>query len=297
MAVDNAIPSSYTSIWTDALDSQFAATSFEPLRTTATLQNGLYEVRMQLASGGLSAVYLAQAKKEKVILKESVLPLDTDERTLKKAKELFEREGRLLARLSHPQIAKVMDFFVEDGRDYIVLQYIPGESLRQRIRSAAAPSQMEITHWALQIAEIITYLHELEPPVIHRDLTPDNLLIREDGTVMLIDFGVSNEFVSRATGTLVGKQAFIPPEQFRGKSEPKSDVYAFGATLHFLLTGEDPEPLAVSNPSNVNGAIPVILNQLVAACTDMNPSNRPSANELAVQCRKIYDAMGAAVDD
>lgn len=294
MAVDNAVSASYTSIWTDAMESQFAATHFEPLRTTTALQNGLYEVRMQLASGGLSAVYLAQTRaREKVIIKESVLPLDTDDRTRKKAKELFEREGRLLARLDHPQIAKVMDFFVEDGRDYIVLQYVPGESLRQRLRSSKLPSHKEVVRWARQIAEILSHLHGLEPPVIHRDLTPDNLLVREDGTIVLIDFGVSNEFVSKATGTLVGKQAFIPPEQFRGKAEPKSDIYAFGATLHFLLTREDPEPLSVSNPASISSAIPHELDQLVINCTALESAMRPDANELLESCRKICESIGA----
>ena len=294
MAVDNAIPVSYTSIWTDSLDSQFAATHFEPLRTTQTLQGGRYEVRMQLASGGLSAVYLGQlASKEKVILKESVLPLDTDERTRKKAKELFEREGRLLSRLNHPQIAKVMDFFVENGRDYIVLQYIPGESLRQRICSSTSiVNHHQIADWSLQIAEILSHLHSLEPPIIHRDLTPDNLLIHESGSLRLIDFGVSNEFVSKATGTLVGKQAFIPPEQFRGKSEPKSDVYAFGATLHFLLTGEDPEPLTMSCPVGEGYEIPPALDRLVTRCTDLEPDNRPSAAELVEICKDVVKEIG-----
>lgn len=293
MAVDNAVSASYTSIWTDALESQFAATHFEPLKTTASLQSGLYEIRMQLASGGLSAVYLAQTRsKEKVIIKESVLPLDTDERTRKKAKELFEREGRLLSRLDHPQIAKVIDFFVEDGRDYIVLQYVPGESLRQRVRSSKPPSHKEVVRWALQIAKILSHLHGLEPPVIHRDLTPDNLLVKGDGTIVLIDFGVSNEFLSKATGTLVGKQAFIPPEQFRGKSEPKSDIYAFGATLHFLLTREDPEPLSVSNPASLCPEIPHDLNQLVITCTALDSLHRPDSNELLETCKEVYDSIG-----
>jgi tRNA A-37 threonylcarbamoyl transferase component Bud32 len=293
MAVDNAVSVGYTSIWTDALDTQFAATHFEPLRTTTTLQNGLYEVRMQLASGGLSAVYLAQTRsKAKVIVKESVLPLDTDERTRKKAKELFEREGRLLARLDHPQIANVMDFFVEGARDYIVLQYIPGESLRQRVRSSRPPSTKDVARWSLQIAQILTYLHGLEPPVIHRDLTPDNLLIRDDGTVMLIDFGVSNEFVSKATGTLVGKQAYIPPEQFRGKSEPKSDIYAFGATLHFLLAGDDPEPLSMSSPLEDRQDVPTILDELVRGCTNLDADKRPDAQELVTLCQTVCEEMG-----
>jgi len=289
-AVDNAISLSYTSIWTDALESQFAATNFVPLKTTSKLQDGRYEVRMQLASGGLSAVYLAKlVPNSRVVLKESVLPSDTDDKTRAKAKELFEREGRLLSRLSHPQIAKVLDFFVEDGRDYIALEYIPGVSLRQFIKSDNFRDEKTIVAWAAQMADILLYLHELDPPIVHRDLTPDNLLARDDGKVALIDFGVSNEFISQATGTLVGKQAYISPEQFRGKAEPRSDVYSFGATLYFLLTGEDPEPLSVSRPKQVKPEISPYLDELVAQCTDMDVEKRPDARMILETCMRLLE--------
>lgn len=289
-AVDNAISLSYTSIWTDALESQFAATNFVPLKTASTLQSDRYEVRMQLASGGLSAVYLAKMQpNSRVVLKESVLPPDTDDKTRAKAKELFEREGRLLSRLEHPQIAKVLDFFVEGGRDYIALEYIPGVSLRQFVKSDNNRDERMILSWAAQIADILLYLHELEPPIVHRDLTPDNLLARDDGKVALIDFGVSNEFISRATGTLVGKQAYISPEQFRGKAEPKSDVYSFGATLHFLLTGEDPEPLSTSRPKQLKPEVSPFLDELVAQCTDMDVEKRPDARAIFETCKRLLE--------
>ncbi len=113
---------------------------------------------MQLASGGLSAVYLAKmVPNTRVVLKESVLPPDTDDKTRIKAKELFEREGRLLSRLEHPQIAKVLISFVEDGRDYIALEYIPGVSLRQFIKSENYRDEQKIIGWAAQIADILVY--------------------------------------------------------------------------------------------------------------------------------------------
>jgi len=285
MAVDNDIPISYTTIWTDSLESQFGATHFVPLKTGSTIQGGRYEVRMQLASGGLSAVYLAQLHDgSRVVLKESVLPLDSDERTRAKAKEMFEREATILAKLDHKQIARVLDYFAEDGRDYIVLEYIPGMSLRQVVQADPKRVRQKVVSWAKQIADVVCYLHQLDPPIVHRDLTPDNLLIREDGKIALIDFGASNEFVSQATGTLVGKQAYIPPEQFRGKAEPKSDIYAFGATIYFLLAGKDPIPLSTSHPAQVSAAVPADLDELVASCTQLDPSSRPDAQRLAEVC-------------
>jgi serine/threonine protein kinase len=286
LAVDNDLPMSYTSIWIDALESQFGATNFMPLRTGTRLQNGQYEVRMQLASGGLSAIYLAQAdSSQKVVLKESVLPPDTDERTRAKAKEMFEREATILEKLHHPQVAKVLDHFAEEGRDYIVLEYISGMSLRQFVQAEPDKARLKAEIWAGELAEIVRYLHELDPPIIHRDLTPDNILLKTDGTIALMDFGASNEFVSKATGTLVGKQAYIPPEQFRGKAEPKSDIYAFGATLHYVLTGQDPVPLTQSHPRAVSHAVPSHLDALCSACTQIDPAERPSAEELIQLCK------------
>jgi tRNA A-37 threonylcarbamoyl transferase component Bud32 len=301
MAVDNDIPISYTTIWTDSLESQFGATHFVPLKTGSTLQTGRYEVRMQLASGGLSAVYLAQLHNgSRVILKESVLPLDSDQRTRAKAKEMFEREAAILAKLDHKQIARVLDFFAEEGRDYIVLEYIPGMSLRQVVQADPKRVRQNVVCWASQIANILCYLHELDPPIVHRDLTPDNLLIREDGKIALIDFGASNEFVSRATGTLVGKQAYIPPEQFRGKAEPKSDIYAFGATIYFLLVGKDPIPLSTSHPAQVSVAVLADIDELVASSTQLDPSSRPDAQRVAQVCSimmKEVESTGGRVRD
>src|SRR5581483_5192636 len=100
-----------------------------------------------------------------------------------------------------------------------------------------------------QMCEILAYLHGLEPPVVHRDFTPDNLMITDDGTLKLLDFNVAMSADNAATSsTAVGKHAYMAPEQFRGLPEPKSDIYSLGATLHFLLTGRDPEPISVSHP-------------------------------------------------
>jgi tRNA A-37 threonylcarbamoyl transferase component Bud32 len=287
LIADESTTGEFLPLWTDALESQFAATSFVPLKTGSQLSAGRYQIRMQLASSGLSAVYLAKRYAHgKVIVKESTLPPDVNPATRAKAKELFEREARLLAKVDHPQIAKVVDHFVDEGRDYIVLEYIPGMSLRQLVQREGPQDSRKVAKWAVQIADILHYLHHLEPPIVHRDLTPDNLILGSDGTIMLIDFGVSNEFVSQATGTLVGKQAFIPPEQFRGKAEPKSDIYAFGATLFTLLTGDDPEPLTSSHPKEMLESVSSGWDQLVASCTELECENRPDSEELLNRCLK-----------
>src|SRR5207237_6197438 len=119
------------------------------------------------------------------------------------------------------------------------------------IRQNGAQKETTVLKWAAEVAEILTYLHKRNPPIIHRDLTPDNLVLKNEGTVHLIDFGAANQFVGTATGTLVGKQAYIAPEQLRGKADLQSDLYSLGGTLHYLLTGKDPIPLMVAHPNEV----------------------------------------------
>jgi tRNA A-37 threonylcarbamoyl transferase component Bud32 len=280
---------SYTQMWEEELSRRFSATSFVPLEPDRKLQDGRIKILRQLAFGGLSAIYLAQEnEREMVVIKEAVVPANADEQTHKKAAELFEREAKFLIKLNHPNIAKVLDHFAEDNRSYMVLEYIRGQDLRQLVKQNGPQSEQAVLHWAKQVAAIVTYLHSQDPPIIHRDLTPDNLVHKEDDTITLIDFGAANEFVGNATGTMVGKQAYIAPEQLRGKANLQSDIYALGGTMYFLLTGKDPEALMSSHPKTLVPEISDELDALVAACTEMEALERPqTANSLESKIGEI----------
>jgi predicted Ser/Thr protein kinase len=282
---------SYTQMWEEELSRRFASTSFVPLEPGHVLKGGSLKIVRQLAFGGLSAIYLAQEdKKGVVVVKEAVIPNNCDEEQRAKALELFEREARFLVRLEHPQIAKVYDHFQEDGRNYLLLDYIRGQDLRQLVKQNGAQPEEKVVDWGVQIADILTYLHEQSPPIIHRDLTPDNLVLDNDGKVILIDFGAANEFVGTATGTLVGKQAYISPEQLRGKASTQSDIYALGGTLHFLLTGSDPEALSASRPKQHVETVSSAVDDLVKQCTEMEERDRmPHANEIKKVLAKLHE--------
>jgi serine/threonine-protein kinase len=142
------------------------------------------------------------------------------------------------------------------------------------------------------MATILKYLHEQDPPLVHRDFTPDNLVLCEDGSIVVIDFGAANEFIGNATGTFVGKHAFIAPEQFRGKACVQSDIYAFGCTLHYLLTGKEPEALSTSDPAQENSRISSELNQLVVACTQLETRDRYQS---AAQLLPVLRGLSAAI--
>jgi serine/threonine-protein kinase len=268
-------------MWEEELSRRFAGTSFVPLEPGAILQNGRVKIIRQLAFGGLSAIYLVQRNEiEMLVLKEAVIPANAEPESRAKAEELFDREAKFLLRLDHPQIAKVHDYFQESGRSYLLLDYIRGQDLRQLVKQNGAQPVEKVLDWGTQIISILEYLHAQTPPIIHRDLTPDNLVLDHEGKVIMIDFGAANEFVGTATGTLVGKQAYIAPEQLRGKAELRSDLYAFGGTLHFLLSGSDPEALSVSHPAETNKEVSEELDQLVAATTDMEVENRPESAQV-----------------
>jgi tRNA A-37 threonylcarbamoyl transferase component Bud32 len=279
----------YTEMWDDELHSHFSATSFVALEKSQCLQNGKYTVIMQLSSGGLSAVYLAElGDKDLVVIKEAALPADLKEEARIKAKAMFAREAEILKNLTHTNIAKVLDNFVERGRDYLVLEFIPGETLRQVVRKMGTQSEQVVLQYGLQIARILDYLHDQEPPILHRDLTPDNLVVNQDGQIVLIDFGAANTFLGTATGTVVGKQAYISPEQFRGKATTQSDIYSLGCTLHFMLTGEDPEALSCSHPQSKRADVCDATDALIASCTECDTSARlKSADVLIEQIESI----------
>jgi serine/threonine-protein kinase len=202
------------------------------------------------------------------------LPVYVDATVRRQALENFQREAAMLRTLSHPQIVKLVDFFIEDHRSYMVLEHIDGLSLRRMVEQSGPMSEEQVCSLAQQMCDILTYLHELSPPVVHRDFTPDNLILNSDSTLKLIDFTVAQQTESTATGTVVGKHAYLPPEQFRGKPTPQSDIYAMGATLFYLLIGRDPEPITASHPILSDNKIDGSLDEIVARATSLDLSIR-----------------------
>jgi len=264
---------SYTTMWEEELRRRFSSTTFLPLAPGQIIRGGKLKVVRQLSLGGLSAVYLAQLDGNRlVVLKEAVLPEDGSVALHEKANELFAREATLLMRLKHKGIVEVLEQFSDNNRNYLMLEYVNGQDLRQFVKQNGAQKEAQVLEWAVQLAGILKYLHEQDPPIIHRDVSPDNLVLREDGSLVVIDFGAANEFISKATGTFVGKQSFIAPEQFRGKAVTQSDIYSFGCSLHYLLTGKEPEALSTSNPKEAD--VSDELSELVVSCTQMEPRDR-----------------------
>jgi serine/threonine-protein kinase len=234
---------SYTELWLSELSAPPKRDRLTPLEVGARLYDQKYQVISKLGVGGQGTVYLALCGAEEVVLKEFVLPVFPDKRVRKAAAVRFQEEANLLTKLDHPQIVKLKDLFLEDHRAYLVLEHLTGQNLKDLVAEQGPLPTKEILRLAKQMCEILVYLHNQQPPVVHRDFTPDNLILDIDGQVKLIDFSVAQSFTSNVTGSVVGKPHYIAPEQFRGKPTSQSDIYSMGASLFYLATGIDPEPI------------------------------------------------------
>ena len=273
---------SYTELWLNALTEAPNLQAHMPHSVGLRLQSKDYQIESQLASGGQGVAYLARKIVDgeptgaEVVLKETVLPIYVDEKARVKVLGRFEKDAKLLASLDHELIVKLEDFFVENNRAYLALEYISGKTLKEKVDSDGPMTEEEVRRLAIMMCDILIYLHGRTPPVVHRDFTPDNLMLTKDGKIKLLDFDVAMEqsSFSQANATIVGKQAYIPLEQFRGKPCPQSDIYALGATLTYLLTGEEPAALQASHPRESNGAVSEELDQLIARTTAVEVADR-----------------------
>jgi len=269
---------SYTELWLQALTAPPKRERLKPLMADTVLKDETYQVNCQIGAGGQGFAYLATNMKnnEKLVLKEYLLPIFVDMESRRRAITNFEMEARTLQSLQSEQIVKLEDFFIEDHRAYLVLEHIDGESLKQLVERVGALKTHNVLQLAAQMCEILHYLHNLTPPLVHRDFTPDNLILRPDGKLKLIDFNVAQKMENEATftGTIVGKQAYLPPEQFRGSACPASDIYALGCCLYYLLVGSDPEPITVSHPNLERADVPKELDEIVARATGLEVEDR-----------------------
>ena len=291
-ALEPSQDKTYTELWLKSLSDTPGRKNLEPLAPGHLLENSRYEIEKKLAVGGEGVAYLGKDLKElargtleTVVLKETLIPPFVDKQVQQRALERFEREARLLKELKSEYVVGLRDYFIEDHRCYLVLDYVSGNNLRQHIAQHGALDETTVQNLIVQMCEILGFLHGRG--VIHRDFTPDNLILQADGKLKLIDFNVARESDEGKTGTIVGKHAYVPPEQFRGKPSVQSDIYAMGATVHFLLTGLDPEPISQSSPA-AQVAVSAGMDMLVQKCTVLDAEKRiQSVAEILEMCQAI----------
>lgn len=280
---------SFTKLWLDSLDGgNRLGVQLGPLSPGESVYGGRFEIINRLATGGQAVTYLALEKMEpvenqvenptaqerQVVLKEFVLPVRGGIEIRTRALQNVEHEARLLEKLDSPLIVKFLDCFIDGPRAYLVLEYIDGKSLRSRVQKDGPLEEKEVIRLAVEMCTVLEYMHGMTPPLLHRDFTPENLLQRANGGLALIDFNVAEQLETKETRTMVGKHCYVPPEQFRGKATTQSDIYAMGCTLHWLLTGQDPEPISASHPAQINTSVSSELDTLVALATAPDTTRR-----------------------
>lgn len=204
-----------------------------------------YEIIKVLGVGGMGAVYLAQDLRFSGVTRlcalKEMISTTPDPQVRRLAVQSFMREANLLVQLNHPGIPKIYDFFTESVRSYLAMEYIEGEDLENVLEKTEGMLKEEmVLDWAVQVCEVMIYLHRQSPPIIFRDLKPSNIMLRDQNKIALIDFGIAKAFESGQKGTMIGTEGYSPPEQYKGIVDPRGDIYALGATLHHLLTKRDP---------------------------------------------------------
>ncbi len=218
-----------------------------------------YLVVHSIGKGGMGEVYLAvdQRLGSAVALKRTRFESDSE------LGNAFEREAKILARLRHPVLPKVIDHFNENEGQFLVMEHISGDDLAKRLESAAKPFPLSwVMFWADQLLDALNYLHSHEPPIIHRDIKPQNLKLTDDNHIVLLDFGLSKDFDSATTGgssgvgSIVGySPGFAPMEQVRGTgTDARSDLYSLSATLYQLLTNVVPADALTRADALIGGA-------------------------------------------
>lgn len=280
---------SYTELWLQSLSSAPERKSLDPLEPGQMLANQRYQIIRCLGVGGQGTAYLSKDTalveshlSEMVVLKESIFPVYADSAVRLQALERFEKEASLLRRLEHPGIVALRDYFMEDHRGYLVMEHADGKTLKQLVEEEGPMGEIRVRELALQMCDILSYLHA--NGVVHRDFTPDNLILNKSGQLKVIDFNVAQQIEAGSAGTIVGKQSYLPPEQFRGKATTQSDIYALGASLFFLLTGEDPEPITQSSPLKYGAACSASLDQMIRDCTALQTQKRIATSEGLKEC-------------
>jgi len=242
-----------------------------------------YVIHGLVAKGGQAAVYRVGdnrlAGKVWALKEMSESAITPAER--QQAITAFQREARLLATLDHPNLPKVVDTFEEHGKQYMVMEYVDGRTLAQILESTTDFLPVDrVLDWADQLCDVLSYLHSQDPPIIYRDLKPQNAMeVEGTTTIKVVDFGIARFYSpgKKKDTVNIGTPGYAPPEQYgKGQSDARTDVYALGATLHCLLTRRDPsgDPWRFPPARSLNKAVPRDLDACISRAVSVQRDDR-----------------------
>lgn len=242
--------------------------------------DGKYEILRKIGQGGMSVVYLAMDThlnkqwavkeirkkgngKDDVVIVNSLLV-----------------EANMMKKLDHPSLPRIVDIIDNGETIFVVMDYIEGESLDKILLEYGPQPEELVIAWAKQLCDVLSYLHSQKPPIIYRDMKPANIMLKPEGNIKIIDFGIAREYKeqSLADTTVLGTKGYAPPEQYSGQTDARSDIFALGMTMHHLLTGIDPRggekyvPVRMWNPELSEG-IEIIIDKCVQPAAENRYQN------------------------
>lgn len=273
-----------------------------PSLKTGDILHARYKIRERIGQGGAGSIYLAddvRLEGRLCALKEVEYDRALPEEIREEARQQFLREATILARLDHPNLPKVSDFFSSGPRDYLVMDYVPGEDLRtimlEARRNKSFIPESQVLKWARQIGNALAYLHGLQPAIVHRDIKPSNLKMTPSGLIKLVDFGLVKVMSPDEEMTITviqgqGTALYTPLEQYGSDethTDTRTDIYSFGATLYHLLTNEPPadarrrfiQPASLPAPRDINPSISSRTEKAVLWAMALHPDDRPASIE------------------
>jgi serine/threonine protein kinase len=244
-------------------------TNFVVPEKSLVLQNRYVIVR-SLGHGGMGAVFLAQDKhlsNRYCVVKK--LHLDGFNNSDKqRAMTFFEREAMILSTLKHTHVVSIQDYFQEHGNYFLVMEYVKGDNLQQLLKKRGEPfAEKQVMDWAINILDVLHYLHSHKPPVIYRDIKPSNIMLSATDGIKLVDFGIARPYADQSENTHVVSGGYSPPEQYWGAADLRSDIYALGATMYFLLTGKEPIALQTCSIKHFRSGVSEEMARLIQRAT------------------------------
>lgn len=235
-----------------------------------TVIDGKYEILKEIGRGGMSVVYLAMDKH----LNKQWAVKEIRKKGGGKNDEIVVNsllaEANMMKKLDHPSLPRIVDIIDNGITIYVVMDYIEGESLDKILNEFGAQPEEMVVNWTKQLCDALSYLHSQKPSIIYRDMKPANVMLKPEGNIKIIDFGIAREYKEQnlADTTVLGTKGYAPPEQYSGQTDPRSDIFALGMTMHHLLTGVDPRngepyvPVRQWNPELSEG-IEIIIDRCV----------------------------------
>lgn len=262
--------------------------------------DGKYEILKLIGRGGMSEVYLAMDKRLNKQWAVKEIPKRARDRNNEIVIQSAIAEANLIKQLDHPAIVRIVDIIDNADVIYIIEDYIEGETLNTILENNGAQPQELVIDWAMQICEALEYLHTRKPPVIYRDMKPANVMLKPDGNIKVIDFGIAREYKDQSMADTVslGTKGYAAPEQFggRGQTDARTDIYCLGVTLYHLVTGQNPcePPYEIYPIRHWNPQLSAGLEAIIQKCTQMNPADRYQSCAELLYALHHYEEYGAA---